>query len=95
MDLDSGIAKFRILSLDGGRLGFSSIFSVLSALMNQISHTVEDDNIKICHDFDLIVGIAVGGVVTLLPGRLRLNMTQCIEPYSGIEQKIFRKTPQR
>ena len=42
--------------------------------MNQISHTIEDHNINICHDFDFIVGIGVRGVLALMLALVHLQL---------------------
>jgi predicted acylesterase/phospholipase RssA len=98
--LENPNAPLRLLSLDGGGVRGLSSLMVLEDLMESIAleekrlkkRPVSDNTpLKPCDYFDLIGGTSTGGIIAVLLGRLQLDCRQCIQIYTKVSQKIFRK----
>lgn len=45
---------------------------------------------KPCDFFDLIGGTSTGGLIAIMLGRLRMDITSCIDAYVGMSEAIFK-----
>lgn len=45
-----------------------------------------------CHYFDYMVGTSTGGLISIMLGRLRMNVDDCIEEYETLGGKVFGKS---
>ncbi|KAH6988874.1 acyl transferase/acyl hydrolase/lysophospholipase [Ilyonectria sp. MPI-CAGE-AT-0026] len=84
--------RLRLLSLDGGGVrGLSSL-----QIIKQLMETIDPDNPpKPCEVFDMIGGTSTGGLVAIMLGRLRMDVDECIDAYTDLSDKIFRKQKHR
>ena len=84
----------RLLALDGG--GVKGLFSiiVLERLMEAVRHIDSpdiNDALKPCNYFDLICGTSTGGLLAIMLGRLRMEVTDCKQAYRELSSSIFKK----
>ncbi|KAH7122841.1 ankyrin repeat-containing domain protein [Dendryphion nanum] len=86
----------RILSLDGGGIrGISSLY-ILKEIMAQVRRQYRvdhpDDQIrqyKPSDFFDLICGTSTGGLIALMLGRLKMDVSDVIEQYEQLSREVF------
>ena len=45
-----------------------------------------------CHYFDYMAGTSTGGLISIMLGRLRMNVDDCIEEYETLGGKVFGKS---
>ncbi|KAI9673080.1 MAG: hypothetical protein M1829_004394 [Trizodia sp. TS-e1964] len=82
----------RLLSLDGGGVRGLSALMVLEQLM----HTINPENPpKPCDYFDMIGGTSTGGLIAIMLGRLRMSVSDCIDAYLKLSDRIFQKKNHR
>lgn len=83
-----------VLSIDsGGPRGLSSLF-VLDELLQQVNEKRRRAGlfaVKPCELFDLIGGTGSGGLIALLLGRFEMTVTECIEAYTDMCERMFVK----
>lgn len=90
----------RLLSLDGGGVRGLSSLLIIQDLMQKVAQ--EEKRLRIrprdnndlplpCDYFDLIGGTSTGGIISILLGRLRLDVRDCIKIYSKMSAIIFKK----
>jgi predicted acylesterase/phospholipase RssA len=80
-----------ILSLDGG--GVKGLFSllVLQKLMDEVEVRGSLDGLRRlpCEYFDLICGTSTGGLISIMLGRLQMDIISVIKLYRGLSRSIF------
>ncbi|KAH7325583.1 acyl transferase/acyl hydrolase/lysophospholipase [Stachybotrys elegans] len=76
----------KLLSLDGGGIRGLSSLIILKHLMKNIRPS---DPPKPCEYFDLIGGTSTGGIITIMLGRLRMGVDECIEKYMDLASDVF------
>ncbi|KAH8645396.1 acyl transferase/acyl hydrolase/lysophospholipase [Xylariales sp. PMI_506] len=83
-----------LLSLDGGGVrGLSSLY-ILKSIMDRLNQVRKDDKlepVKPCHVFDLIGGTSTGGLISIMLGRLEMDVDECIEAYGDLAKTVFGK----
>ncbi|KIM20141.1 hypothetical protein M408DRAFT_30615 [Serendipita vermifera MAFF 305830] len=82
----------RILSLDGGDARCFSQLLILEELM----HRAEYDHgrpVRPCEFFHSITGVGAGGVVAILLGVLGMTISDAMEAFIGICEKVFAPDP--
>ncbi|KAI9662792.1 MAG: hypothetical protein M1829_006136, partial [Trizodia sp. TS-e1964] len=77
-----------LLALDGGGVRGLSALRILEELMEKIS---PENPPKPCEYFDLIGGTSTGGLIAIMLGRLRMSVSDCIEAYLTLSDRIFQK----
>jgi predicted acylesterase/phospholipase RssA len=80
-----------LLSLDGG--GVKGLFSlmVLEKILDEVetrSHPGTPRRLP-CEYFDLIGGTSTGGLISIMLGRLRMDIKTCIQTYRALSTTIF------
>ena len=45
-----------------------------------------------CHYFDYMAGTSTGGLISIMLGRLRMNVDDCIKEYENLGGKVFGKS---
>ncbi|KAF2405212.1 FabD/lysophospholipase-like protein [Trichodelitschia bisporula] len=91
----------------GGIRGYSSLLILkrlmteIAALENKfeerhVKHPSErrnfDENTLLpCHYFDVMYGTSTGGLIATMLGRLRMNITACLEAYRAVGNDLFGK----
>ncbi|KAI9751503.1 MAG: hypothetical protein M4579_006039 [Chaenotheca gracillima] len=92
-------APLRLLSLDGGGVRGLSSLMILKQLMERIAAEekrlrkraqTDDRPLKPCEYFDLIGGTSTGGIISVLLGRLQLDVPTCIKIYTSLSEEIFK-----
>jgi patatin-like phospholipase/acyl hydrolase len=87
------------LSADGGGVRGLSSLLILKELMRQInvsirtlSHSSDLNSNLLPHDiFDLVAGTSTGGLISLMLGKLGMNVKDCIEEYRNFSKAIFKR----
>lgn len=87
------------LSADGGGVRGLSSLLILDELMRQIndsiqalSHSSDLRSNLLPHDiFDLVAGTSTGGLISLMLGKLGMNVKDCIEEYRNFSKTIFKR----
>jgi patatin-like phospholipase/acyl hydrolase len=84
--------RIRLLALDGGGVrGLSSLM-----IIRRLMATVDPDMPpKPCEYFDMIGGTSTGGLIAIMLGRLGMSVDECIEAYTSLSDKVFKKTGHR
>ncbi|KAJ5022565.1 acyl transferase/acyl hydrolase/lysophospholipase [Bipolaris maydis] len=83
-----------LLSLDGGGVRGLSTLYILKGLMTRLNHERQKaglPNVKPCEVFDLIGGTSTGGLITIMLGRLEMDVDACITAYSKLMKTVFEK----
>ncbi|PLW53609.1 hypothetical protein PCANC_06679 [Puccinia coronata f. sp. avenae] len=84
---------WRILSLDGGGIRGLSMLYVIRELMTSIQTALRLHKTPLpCEIFEMICGIGTGGIIALLLGRMRLDISVAIEAYLQIVRQVFRQS---
>ncbi|KAA1136445.1 hypothetical protein PGTUg99_032047 [Puccinia graminis f. sp. tritici] len=84
---------WRILCLDGGGIRGLSMLYVVRELMTSIQTRLRLHKAPLpCEIFEMICGIGTGGIIALLLGRLRLDISVAIEAYLQIVRQVFRQS---
>ncbi|RMZ90279.1 hypothetical protein DV736_g2495, partial [Chaetothyriales sp. CBS 134916] len=87
-----------LLSLDGGGVrGLSTLF-ILKSLMLQLNHERQKmgtSALKPCEVFDLIGGTSTGGLITIMLGRLEMDVDECITAYTQLIKNVFEEKAHR
>ncbi|KAF8325476.1 acyl transferase/acyl hydrolase/lysophospholipase [Amanita rubescens] len=78
----------RILVIDGGGIRGLASLMIIDAIMKEIA-TKTGQNRRPCEIFDLICGTSVGGLISILLGRLGLDCQRAIDVYKTIVKKLF------
>lgn len=85
----------RILSLDGGGVRGYSMLILLQELMHRTFVEIngeaprDHESLKPCEVFDLIVGTGTGGLISIMLGRLRMDLETCQKVYVRMTRKVF------
>jgi patatin-like phospholipase/acyl hydrolase len=87
------------LSADGGGVRGLSSLLILDELMRQINDSVQDlshssdlhNNLLPHHIFDLAAGTSTGGLISIMLGKLGMNIKDCIEEYRNLSKDIFKR----
>jgi hypothetical protein len=94
-----------ILTLDGGGIrGYSSLL-ILQHLMHEVAECekrlqeeegpigtqreFKEDELLPCHYFDYMYGTSTGGLISVMLGRLRMTVPQCLELYREVGNNLF------
>ncbi|KAI8966218.1 FabD/lysophospholipase-like protein [Daldinia sp. FL1419] len=80
----------RLLSLDGGGVRGLVSLLILKRLMYLINPRQPP---KPCDVFDMIAGTSTGGLIAIMLGRLRMDVSSCIEAYTDMSKDVFRISP--
>ncbi|KAL0938197.1 phosphorylase superfamily protein [Colletotrichum truncatum] len=81
-------------SQDGGGVRGISSLLILEHLMEEIRKTKGLEHVpRPCDYFDIISGTSTGGIISIMLGRLRMTVDECIREYRDVAQKAF--TPKR
>ncbi|KAK0629270.1 acyl transferase/acyl hydrolase/lysophospholipase, partial [Bombardia bombarda] len=80
----------RFLNLDGGGIRGLSSLIILKHLMKSVD---PQNPPKPCDYFQLIGGTSTGGLIAIMLGRLRMDVSECIEKYLQLSSAAF--TPKR
>ncbi|OAV89621.1 hypothetical protein PTTG_28637 [Puccinia triticina 1-1 BBBD Race 1] len=84
---------WRILCLDGGGIRGLSMLYVVRELMTSVQTRLRLHKAPLpCEMFEMICGIGTGGIIALLLGRLRLDISVAIEAYLQIVRQVFRQS---
>ncbi|KAI7961330.1 hypothetical protein MJO28_001819 [Puccinia striiformis f. sp. tritici] len=84
---------WRILCLDGGGIRGLSMLYVVRELMTSIQTRLRLHKAPLpCEIFEMICGVGTGGIIALLLGRLRLDISVAIEAYLQIVRQVFRQS---
>ena len=78
----------RILVIDGGGMRGLAPLLVIDAIMKELS-TRNGRALLPCQVFDLICGTSVGGLISILIGRLGLDCQTAINIYETAVKKLF------
>ncbi len=81
-----------LLSLDDGGVRALSSLAILRRLMETIN---PDAPPKPCEYFNIIGGTSTGGLITIMLGRLEMNIDECIDAYVALFDRLFRKKRHR
>ncbi|KID81420.1 Ankyrin repeat-containing domain protein [Metarhizium guizhouense ARSEF 977] len=89
-------APLRILTIDGGGVrGISSLY-ILKDIMAQVKRQYKADHpddpnkkLRPCDVFDLICGTSTGGLIALMLGRLKMDVSDVISQYGQMSKEIF------
>lgn len=83
----------KILSLDGGGVRGLSSLLILRHIMKELGLKLQPprEDLRPCEYFDLIGGTSTGGIIALMLGRLRMSVQECIDEYTTLSKRIFRK----
>ncbi|KAL7626416.1 hypothetical protein AAE478_003188 [Parahypoxylon ruwenzoriense] len=76
----------RLLALDGGGVRGLASLLILQRLMHLINPTQPP---KPCDIFDMIVGTSTGGLIAIMLGRLRMDLSSCIKAYTDMSKVVF------
>ncbi|KAL5635601.1 hypothetical protein ACGC1H_004414 [Rhizoctonia solani] len=80
----------RLLSLDGGGIRGLSSLLILEEIMGRVKR---DEGLpetpRPCNYFDLIGGTGTGGLIAIMLGRLRMSVSDAIEAYVKLSDRIF------
>lgn len=87
------------LSADGGGVRGLSSLLILDELMRQINDSIRTlshssdlhSNLLPHHIFDLVAGTSTGGLISLMLGKLGMNVNDCIEEYRNFSKAIFKR----
>ncbi|KAE8357465.1 phospholipase [Aspergillus caelatus] len=82
-----------ILSLDGGGVRGLSTLLILQKIMDRLNSDRRRsgrNEVKPCDVFDLIGGTSTGGLIAIMLGRLKMNIQDCLEVYTGWMGSIFK-----
>ncbi|KAL5635602.1 hypothetical protein ACGC1H_004415 [Rhizoctonia solani] len=80
----------RLLSLDGGGIRGLSSLLILKEIMGRIKRDEGLPEIpRPCDYFDLIGGTSTGGLIAIMLGRLRMSVSDAIEAYVKLSDRIF------
>ncbi|KAH7119029.1 acyl transferase/acyl hydrolase/lysophospholipase [Dendryphion nanum] len=52
-------------------------------------HTFNEDELLPCHYFDYMYGTSTGGLISVMLGRLRMTVPQCLEIYRQVGNDLF------
>jgi patatin-like phospholipase/acyl hydrolase len=88
-----------VLSTDGGGVRGLSSLLILEELMQQINDSIRalghsgdlHSNLLPHHIFDLVAGTSTGGLISLMLGKLGMNVKDCIEEYRNFSKAIFKR----
>ncbi|WAQ85793.1 hypothetical protein PtA15_6A422 [Puccinia triticina] len=84
---------WRILCLDGGGIRGLSMLYVVRELMTSVQTRLRLHKAPLpCEMFEMICGIGTGGIIALLLGRLRLDISVAVEAYLQIVRQVFRQS---
>ncbi|KAI1659634.1 FabD/lysophospholipase-like protein [Daldinia decipiens] len=79
--------RLRLLALDGG--GVRGLVSLL--ILKRLMHLINPkEPPKPCDVFDMIVGTSTGGLIAIMLGRLRMDVSSCIEAYTDMSKDVFK-----
>ncbi|SPQ22632.1 1f99ae8a-4da0-4fc0-93be-a6c3ebe73771 [Thermothielavioides terrestris] len=84
----------RLLALDGGGVRGLSSLMILRRLMESVDPDA-DAPPKPCDYFDMIGGTSTGGLIAIMLGRLRMTVDECIDAYTTLSDRIFKKKNHR
>jgi patatin-like phospholipase/acyl hydrolase len=71
----------RLLALDGG--GVRGLVSLL--ILQRLMHLMNPEQPpRPCEVFDLIAGTSTGGLIAIMLGRLRMDVSSCIRAYRHV-----------
>jgi patatin-like phospholipase/acyl hydrolase len=84
------------LSADGGGVRGLSSLLILDELMRQINDSIRalsglHGNSLPHQIFDLVAGTSTGGLISLMLGKLGMNVKDCIEEYRNFSKAIFKR----
>ncbi|CAE6425927.1 unnamed protein product [Rhizoctonia solani] len=86
----------RLLSLDGGGIRGLSSLLILREIMGRVKR---DEGLpeapRPCDYFDVIGGTSTGGLIAIMLGRLRMTVSEAIEAYVKLSDRIFSKHKHR
>jgi patatin-like phospholipase/acyl hydrolase len=82
----------RLLALDGGGVRGLSSLMILRRLMAAVD---PDAPPKPCDYFDMIGGTSTGGLIAVMLGRLRMTVDECIDAYTTLSNRVFKKKTYR
>ncbi|KAF8723153.1 hypothetical protein AX14_009514 [Amanita brunnescens Koide BX004] len=82
------ITPKRILVIDGGGMRGLASLLIINAIMKELKARTERALLP-CQVFDLICGTSVGGLISILLGRLGLDCETAIKIYEIIIKKLF------
>lgn len=80
--------RIQLLALDGGGVRGLSSLMILQQLMATIN---PESPPKPCDYFDMIGGSSTGGLIAIMLGRLQMTVGDCIEAYTSLSDRIFKK----
>lgn len=64
---------------------------ILQVIMHKIKWDKQLDETPLpCDYFDLIGGTSTGGIISILLGRLRLSVEDCLDIYASLSRKVFK-----
>ena len=81
-----------ILTIDGGGLQAIASLLILGKLLKTVANVSEDDNLRPCDVFDVIIGYGTGGWVALLLERFQMSVSAAWEVWERLVTKITSKT---
>ncbi|KIX08880.1 uncharacterized protein Z518_03537 [Rhinocladiella mackenziei CBS 650.93] len=87
-----------LLSLDGGGVRGLSTLHILKSLMTQLNHERQKTGapaLKPCELFDLIGGTSTGGLITIMLGRLEMDVDECIAAYTRLTKAVLEERAHR
>lgn len=84
--------SIRLLALDGGGVRGLSSLMILRRLMATVDPGAPP---KPCDYFDMIGGTSTGGLIALMLGRLQMTVDECIDAYTTLSDRVFKKTSHR
>ncbi|KAL6714253.1 hypothetical protein ACLMJK_007676 [Lecanora helva] len=84
--------ELRLLALDGGGVRGLSSLIILEQLMETIDSVSPP---KPCDYFDMIGGTSTGGLIAVMLGRLKLSISECIDAYLALLDRVFQKKRHR
>jgi patatin-like phospholipase/acyl hydrolase len=94
-----GFSLIQALCADGGGVRGLSSLLILDELMRQINDSIralgrssDSPSNLLPHDiFDLVAGTSIGGLISLMLGKLGMNVKDCIEEYCNFSKAIFKR----